>query len=57
MAPLLENSISSSFNVAYTIPPSLGNFMTSLIAGAVVLTAIAAAVAFISLNDRVTRNL
>lgn len=57
MAPLLENSISSSFNVAYTISPSLGNFMTSLIAGAVVLTAIAAAVAFISLNDRVTRNL
>ena len=56
MAPLLENSISSSFNVAYTISPSLGNFMTSLIAGAIVLTAIAAAVAFISLNDRVTRN-
>jgi Photosystem II reaction centre X protein (PsbX) len=52
MTPLLGNSIT----VAYVVSPSLGNFLTSLIAGAVVLSAIAGALAFISNNDRVQRN-
>jgi hypothetical protein len=52
MTPLLGNSIT----VAYVVSPSLGNFLTSLIAGAVVLTVIAGALAFISNNDRVQRN-
>ena len=52
MTPLLGNSIT----VAYVVSPSLGNFLTSLIAGAVVLSAIGAALAFISNNDRVQRN-
>ena len=52
MTPLLGNSIT----VAYVVSPSLGNFLSSLIAGAVVLVAIGAALAFISNNDRVQRN-
>jgi hypothetical protein len=52
MTPLLGNSIT----VAYVVSPSLGNFLSSLIAGAVVLGAIGAALAFISNNDRVQRN-
>lgn len=56
MTPLLENSMASSFTVAYVISPSLGNFLSSLIAGAVVLLAIGGALAFISQNDRVTRS-
>ena len=36
--------------------PSLGNFIASLFAGAVVCLAIGAALVFISQNDRVTRN-
>ena len=56
MTPLLENSITSSFTVAYVVSPSLGNFLSSLIAGAVVLGAIGAALAFISTNDRVQRS-
>lgn len=56
MTPLLGNSITSSFAVAYVVSPSLGNFLSSLIAGAFVLTAIAVALAFISNNDRVQRN-
>ena len=56
MTPLLGNSITSSFAVAYSVSPSLGNFFSSLIAGAVVLSAIAAALAFISNNDRVQRS-
>ena len=52
MTPLLGNSIT----VAYAVSPSLGNFLTSLIAGAVVLAIIAGALAFISNNDRVQRN-
>jgi hypothetical protein len=52
MTPLLGNSII----VAYAVSPSLGNFFSSLIAGAVVLAAIAGALAFISNNDRVQRN-
>ena len=56
MTPLLGNSITSSFAVAYAVSPSLGNFFTSLIGGTVVLGAIAGAVAFISTNDRVQRN-
>nr|YP_010471907.1 photosystem II protein X [Haslea avium]UVG41372.1 photosystem II protein X [Haslea avium] len=52
MTPLLGNSIT----VAYVVSPSLGNFLSSLIAGAVVLSAIGAALAFISNNDRVQRN-
>ena len=56
MTPLLGNSITSSFVVAYVVSPSLGNFLTSLIAGATVLSAIAGALAFISNNDRVERD-
>ena len=56
MTPLLGNSIASSFSVAYAVSPSLGNFLSSLIAGAVVLGAIGAALAFISNNDRVQRS-
>ena len=36
--------------------PSLGNFITSLFAGAVIALAIGGVLAFISQNDRVTRN-
>jgi hypothetical protein len=54
MTPLLGNSITSSFVVA--LSPSLGNFLSSLVAGAVVLAAIGGALAFISTNDRVQRN-
>ncbi len=36
--------------------PSLGNFVSSLIAGAFVLVAIGGALIFISQNDRVTRS-
>ena len=56
MIPSLENSIASSFTVAYVISPSLGNFFSSLIAGAVVLLVIGGALAFISQNDKVTRS-
>ena len=56
MTPLLGNSITSSFVVAYVVSPSLGNFLSSLIAGAVVLLAIGGALAFISNNDRVERS-
>ena len=56
MTPLLENSITSSFTVAYAVSPSLGNFLSSLIAGALVLSAIGGALAFISNNDRVQRS-
>ena len=56
MTPLLGNSITSSFAVAYSVSPSLGNFFSSLIAGAVVLLAIGGALIFISNNDRVQRN-
>lgn len=56
MTPLLGNSITSSFTVAYVISPSLGSFLSSLIAGAVVLLAIGGALAFISQNDKVTRS-
>jgi hypothetical protein len=56
MTPLLENSITSSFTVAYAVSPSLGNFLSSLIAGALVLGAIGGALAFISNNDRVQRS-
>nr|UXN44406.1 4.1 kDa protein of photosystem II [Navicula tsukamotoi] len=52
MTPLLGNSIT----VAYIVSPSLGNFVSSLIAGAVVLGAIGAALAFISSNDKVQRS-
>ena len=52
MTPLLGNS----FTVAYAVSPSLGNFLSSLIAGAVVLAAIGGALAFISNNDRVQRS-
>ena len=52
MTPLLGNSIT----VAYVVSPSLGNFLSSLIAGAFVLLAIGGALAFISNNDRVQRN-
>jgi hypothetical protein len=45
----------SSLTVAFSVSPSLNNFIGSLIAGAVVLAAIGAALAFISTNDRVTR--
>ena len=54
MTPLLGNS--SSFVVAFAVSPSLGNFFSSLIAGAIVLAVIGAALAFISTNDRVQRN-
>ena len=56
MTPLLGNSITSSFAVAYSVSPSLGNFLSSLIAGALVLLAIGGALAFISNNDRVQRS-
>ena len=56
MTPLLGNSITSSFAIAYAVSPSLGNFLSSLIAGTVVLGAICAALAFISTNDRVQRS-
>ena len=36
--------------------PSLGNFVSSLVAGAFVLVAIGGALIFISQNDRVTRS-
>ena len=56
MTPLLGNSITSSFAVAYAVSPSLGNFFSSLVAGAVVLLAIGGALAFISNSDRIQRN-
>lgn len=56
MTSLLTNSFTSSLTVAYAVSSSLGNFLYSLIAGAVVLGAIGAALAFISNNDRVQRN-
>lgn len=56
MTPLLGNSITSSFALAYVVSPSLGNFLSSLVAGAIVLLLIGGALAFISTNDRVTRN-
>ena len=56
MTSLLENFMTSSLTVAYVVSPSLGNFLSSLIAGAVVLAVIGGALAFISLNDRVTRS-
>jgi hypothetical protein len=56
MTPLLGNSIISSFTVAYAVSPSLGNFFSSLVAGAVVVIAIGGALAFISNNDRVQRD-
>ena len=56
MTPFLGNSITSSFTVAYAVSPSLGNFLSSLVAGAVVLLAIGGALAFISSNDRIQRN-
>ena len=37
--------------------PSLGNFITSLIAGAVIVLAIGGVLVVISQSDRVTRNL
>jgi hypothetical protein len=46
----------SSFTVAFSVSPSLSNFVGSLIAGSIVLLAIGTAVAFISTNDRVTRS-
>jgi len=46
----------SSFVVAFIISPSLSNFFASLVAGAVVLLAIAGALAIISTSDRVTRS-
>ena len=36
--------------------PSLGNFVASLIAGAMVVLAIGGVLVFISQNDKVTRN-
>jgi len=56
MTPFLGNSITSSFTIAYSVSPSLGNFFSSLIAGALVLSVIGAALAFISNNDRVQRS-
>nr|YP_010134228.1 X 4.1 KDa protein of photosystem II [Navicula veneta]QWM93718.1 X 4.1 KDa protein of photosystem II [Navicula veneta] len=56
MTPLLGNSITSSFVVAYAVSPSLANFLSSLVAGAVVLAVIGGALAFISNTDRVQRN-
>jgi hypothetical protein len=56
MTLLLGNSITSSFAVAYVVSPSLGNFFSSLVAGAVVVLVIGGALAFISNNDRVQRN-
>ena len=52
MTPLLGNSII----VAYAVSPSLANFLSSLVAGAVVLGAIGGALAFISNSDRVQRS-
>jgi photosystem II PsbX protein len=52
MTPLLGNSIT----VAYVVSPSLANFLSSLVAGAVVLGVIGGALAFISNSDRVQRN-
>jgi len=52
MTPLLGNSII----VAYVVSPSLVNFLSSLVAGAVVLGVIGGALAFISNNDRVQRS-
>lgn len=46
----------SSLTVAFSVSPSLSNFVTSLIAGAVVLLIIGGAIALISTNDRVTRS-
>jgi VIT1/CCC1 family predicted Fe2+/Mn2+ transporter len=46
----------SSLTVAFAVSPSLSNFVSSLVAGAVVLFIIGAAVAIISTNDRVTRS-
>ena len=46
----------SSLTVAFSVSPSLSNFVGSLIAGAVVLLAIGSALALISTNDRVTRS-
>lgn len=56
MTPLLGNFITSSFTVAYSISSSLGNFLSSLAAGAIVLLVIGGALAFISNNDRVQRS-
>jgi len=56
MTPLLGNFITSSFAVAYVVSPSLGNFFSSLVAGAIVLLLIGGALALISTNDRVTRS-
>lgn len=36
--------------------PSLGNFMSSLVAGAIVAIAIGGALVFISQSDKLTRN-
>jgi len=36
--------------------PSLGNFVASLIAGAIIVIAIGGVLVFISQNDKVTRN-
>lgn len=56
MTPLLGNYTTSSFVVAYAVSPSLGNFLSSLVAGAVVVIAIGGALAFISTSDRVQRD-
>jgi len=45
----------SSYLIAFVVSPSLSNFIASLVAGTIVLCAIAAAVALVSNNDRVTR--
>jgi VIT1/CCC1 family predicted Fe2+/Mn2+ transporter len=45
----------SSCIVAFVVSPSLSNFIASLIAGTIVLSAIGTAVALVSNNDRVTR--
>jgi len=46
----------SSFVVAFIVSPSLSNFLFSLVAGTVVLSAIGGALAIISTSDRVTRS-
>ena len=46
----------SSFAVAFIVSSSLKNFLVSLIAGALVLSAIGGALAIISTSDRVTRS-
>jgi hypothetical protein len=56
MTPLLGNSITSSFAVAYALSPSLSNFLSSLFAGALVLAVIGGALALISTSDRVQRS-